>query len=290
MTTKITIITNTIRRPLELVEKSVRSSLDQNEWVKVLLMDQNQQPLLFSNEVESNPRFKHIYCSVPAVSMARNRAEYAADTDWIIFCDDDGYLENGYVQKLLILMQENPMVEIFAGAIKRIDNGDFYSQRHAIGGNMKWFWNTKLLMGSNFVIKRSVFEQLGKFDERFGAGAKFGSSEETDLAWNAFFHQKIMRYSPELVVFHVPPFAGEFEAEVSKAFRYGVGKGALVRKWLEAGKMWVFFEFFEMWVVPLIKAPFLLLFFRWKLLRIQLSSLQGRIIGIFKTDSDKKVV
>jgi glycosyltransferase involved in cell wall biosynthesis len=197
----ITIITNTIRRPIELVTKSVHASLSQNDSVLVILMDQNPKPLVFSESINSNPRFKQIHCQVPAVSMARNRAEYSKNTEWIVFCDDDGYLEDGYIQKLQQAIVENPEIEIFAGSIKRIDNGDFYSRRHALGGNMKWFWNSKLLMGSNFAIKRSVFEELGKFDENLGAGAKYGSSEETDLAWNAFFHHKKMKYFPELVVF-----------------------------------------------------------------------------------------
>lgn len=287
---KIAIITNTIRRPLELVSKSVHASLSQNESVSVILMDQNQSYLNFPDTIKTNPRFKHMHCQVPSVSMARNRAEYSVDSDWLVFCDDDGYLEPGYLEKLSQLVESYPEIEIFAGAIKRIDNLDFYSKRHALGGDMKWFMNTKLLMGSNFVIKRSVFEELGKFDEKFGAGAPFGSSEETDLAWNAFFHHKKMRYSPELVVFHVPPFSGDTGSEIKKAFRYGVGKGALVRKWLGAGKVLVLIELFEMFLIPLIKALILLILFRWNAFRIQLSSLQGRILGIFSPDSGKKAV
>ncbi len=277
---RISIITNTIRRPVELVEKSIRASLGQNESVSVILMDQNVHPLIFSEEIKLNPRLKHVHCQVPSVSMARNRAEYAVDTDWIIFCDDDGYLEFGYIKKLQNLIDENQDIDIFAGSIKRIDNGNFYSKRHAVGGDMKLFWNTKLLMGSNFVIKKTIFESLGKFDEAFGAGAKYGSSEETDLAWNAFFHQKKMRYSPELVVFHVPPFAGEFKLEVNKAFRYGYGKGKLVRKWLARRKYIVLLEFLEMSFIPIFKSILNLISFRWKDFRIQSASFAGRLAGL----------
>ena len=275
-----TIITNTIRRPLDLVMKSVSASLAQDAGVPLVLIDQNKDQLIFSKEIESNSKLKHMHVVVPAVSMARNRAEYTADVDWLIFCDDDGYLETGYFQKLLTTIKENPEIDIFAGSIKRIDNSDFYSKRHAIGGNMKWFWNTKLLMGSNFVIKRSVFEELGKFDEKFGAGAVYGSSEETDLAWNAFFHHKRMRYTPELVVFHVPPFAGDVANEVQKAYRYGVGKGQLVKKWLGKGKFWVLLELVEMYILPLLRAPVFLILLRGKEARIQMASFRGRLSGL----------
>ena len=278
---KFTIITNTIRRPIELITKSIEASLAQNESASVVLVDQNIQPLHFIDSIKMNPRFKHIHHVVPSVSKARNYAEYAVDTDWLIFCDDDGYLENSYLKNLLRLIEEFPEVEIFAGGIKRIDNSDFYSKRHALGGDMKYFMNTKLLMGSNFVIKRSVFEELGKFDEKFGAGAPYGSSEETDLAWNAFFHHKRMRYSPELVVFHVPPFTGNAKNEIEKAFRYGQGKGALVRKWLSLGYFTVLYEVVEMVLLPVLKAPIFLLMFKFLEARIQLAALSGRLKGLF---------
>jgi GT2 family glycosyltransferase len=278
---KVTIITNTIRRPLELVEKSVRSSLAQDPSVEVILVDQNEIPLDFPSDISSNPRFRHQHEVVPAVSMARNRANYGKESDWLIFCDDDGYLEQGYLQKLTTLIIQNPLVDIFAGSIKRIDNGNYYSKRHSLGGDMKWFWNTKLLMGSNFAIKRTVFENMGKFDERFGAGASLGSSEETDLAWNAFFNGFRMMFAPDLVVFHVPPFIGKSKDEIKKAFRYGIGKGALVLKWLLKGDLVVLYELVEMLVLPMIKLPINVLSFRMKNALVLVSSFIGRIVGFF---------
>ena len=277
---KLTIITNTIRRPLELVTQSLERSLGQDSHTSVVLIDQNAVSLQFMDLIEKNPRFSHIHCVVPAVSQARNRAVYSSDTDWLIFCDDDGYTDKNYLSVLQDCIEKNPTVDIFAGSIRRTDNDDFYSKRHAVGGSMKWFWNTKLLMGSNFVIKKSVFEELGKFDEKFGAGAVYGSGEETDLAWNAFFAHKKMLYVPELVVNHVPPFEGSAGLEVKKAFRYGVGKGALIRKWLLRGHLIVFYEFLEMLLVPLIKIPMNLFLFRFKEVAIQFAAIAGRMMGL----------
>ena len=281
---KVTIITNTIRRSLELVEKSVRASLTQDSSVDVVLVDQNEVPLKFSSEVETNSRFKHQHEIVPSVSMARNRAIYEADCEWLIFCDDDGYLEQGYVQKLKTLINQNSMTDVFAGSIKRIDNGEFYSKRHALGGNMKWFWNLKLLMGSNFAIKREVFEKLGKFDEQFGAGAPYGSSEETDLAWNAYFNGYQLKYVPELVVFHVPPFSGNPEEEIKKAYRYGYGKGRMVRKWLQKHKTSPMLEMMEMLTLPFLKGVLFLLFFSRTQILIQSSTVKGRLMGLMKNE------
>ena len=282
---KITIITNTLRRPLALVEKSVRASLAQGD-VSVTLVDQNPEPLMFPEDIAANPRLQHQHAVVPSVSMARNQAGYDPSTEWLIFCDDDGYLKEDYLTLLRARIERHPGVDIFAGGIRRIDTGDFYSKRHALGGDMRWFWNTKLLMGSNFVVRKSVFEELEKFDERFGAGAPFGSSEETDFAWKAFFAGKKMLYAPELVVFHVPPFSGPLSAEIEKARRYGFGKGCLVRKWLfkkgVMGSYWPLLELVEMLVVPLAMVFFSAIFFRFVDAKIRWIGFMGRVEGFFK--------
>jgi GT2 family glycosyltransferase len=277
---EITIVTNTIRRPIELVEKSVRASLSQNSEIDVVLVDQNPVPLLFPKDVSDNPRFHHQHVNVPAVSMARNRALLPGDCKWIIFCDDDGYMNSRYLSAFHARIRSNPEISIFAGVIRRIDTGEFYSRRQAFGGNMKWFWNTKLLMGSNLCVKREVFERLGKFDEDFGAGARYGSSEETDFAWNAFFNRESVVFAPELVVFHVPPFTGEPGGELQKAWRYGVGKGALVRKWLGRGHFWPAFELLEMLLLPLLQMTILILRFRIPDARLRFAGFRGRLRGL----------
>lgn len=277
---QFTVITNTIRRPLEMVEKSVRFSLMQNNLEEVILVDQNPVPTIFSDDIRNNSKFKQIHANVPSISMARNRAPYSSNAEWLIFCDDDGYLDKNYTDHLLKAISNHPDVEIFAGAIRRIDNQEFYSRRQAMGGDMKWFLNAKLMMGSNFVIKRSLFEKLGKFDEQFGIGGPLGSSEETDLAWNAFFHHHRMHYSPELVVFHVPPYGTDVRTEIKKAYRYGIGKGALVRKWLARGHLVVVLELLEMILFPLAKALVFLLLLRGKSSLIQLGTFGGRMAGL----------
>lgn len=281
-----TVITNSIRRPLDLVEKSLRTSLAQPQITQVTFVDQNDIPLQLASSIVNDPKLNLLRISTAGVSSARNAATYLAHTEWLIFCDDDGYLADDYMTNLQQVIAKNPTVEIFAGGIRRIDTKGFYSKRHALGGDLNSFFYTKLLMGSNFVVRRSTFERLGKFDENFGAGAKYGSSEETDFAWNAYFEKINMMYSPELVVFHVPPFAGAADVEVQKAFRYGVGKGALVAKWLiHKRQPIVIFEIIEMLIFPLLKSVASLLMLNFDFFKIQLASLKGRTSGLFQYHS-----
>ena len=283
MNLKISVIINTIRRPKELVEKSLKAALSQSGITEVILVDQNNPALALSPGIAEHAKLRIQNCVVPAVSQARNAARYAPDTDWIIFCDDDGYLADGYCAALLQQIAKHPETDIFAGSILRTDNHRFYTRRQAVGGNLNYFFFTKLLMGSNFAVKRTVFEALNKFDPEFGAGAKYGSSEETDFAWNAHFSRKNMRFSPELIVFHPPPFQGDLDSEIAKAYRYGEGKGALVAKWLFRKRKWVvLIELVEMLLFPKIKILFSILTLRSNSTRLQWASLMGRWDGLGK--------
>ena len=275
------IISNSIRRSKALVERNLKASLAQGEDAHVLFIDQNPTPMDLDAELKTSPRIKILHAQVPSVSAARNLSQIPESVKWIIFCDDDGYLDKDYLSLLKNKIASHPEVEIFAGSIRRTDNQDFYSKRHGLGGDLNRFLFSKLLMGSNFVTTRSAFERLKRFDPRFGAGAKWGSGEETDFAWKAFFAKVKMLYSPELVVFHIPPHEGNFIPEFKKSFRYGVGKGALVCKWLlEEKRGTVLMEMVEMLLLPFVRGILDLIRFRFRALALQFSSAVGRVYGL----------
>lgn len=246
-------VSNTIARPSSLVARSIRSALNQKiKPQKCILIDQNQHSTSLTDEIEKNPLFERLKVNAKSVSAARNHLVIPPEIDWIVFCDDDGFLDSDYSEQLLRLTTEQPHIDIFAGTILREDTHDYYSLRHKIGGDLKHFVNTKLLMGSNFVVRARVFDELGRFDEDFGAGAKWGSGEETDFCWKAFFSKVPMVYTQDLKVIHVPPFRDLGFSHLNKTLRYAVGKGALVCKWLLfRNKPKVFIEVIEMTFAPL---------------------------------------
>jgi GT2 family glycosyltransferase len=138
-------------------------------------------------------------------------------------------------------------------------------------------------MGSNFVIKVKVFDELGRFDENFGAGSHWGSSEETDFCWKAYFAGKNMEFFTELIVYHVPPFNESFNEGFNKALKYGIGKGALVSKWLFKKKeIKVLYELFEMMTVPFIQSFRGLFTLKFGLIATNFAALCGRLYGMIK--------
>jgi hypothetical protein len=278
------IITNTFKRSIQLIARSIRASLSQKiKPQKVFLIDQNNPGISLPDDIVSNELFTSINSDKTSVSAARNSLTIPKNIDWIFFCDDDGYPCEDYSEKLEILINNHPEIEIFAGSIIREDNNNFYTLRHKKGGSMKLFRHTKNLMGSNFVIKADTFTKLGKFDENFGVGSYWGSSEETDFCWKAYFSGVKMEYFPELKVFHVPPFNLSVKNGFTKAFGYGVGKGALVFKWLvKKRRLKVSYELIEMFIVPIIQSVRAIFILKPQLILTNIAAVGGRTYGFIK--------
>lgn len=250
---------------------------------KLLLIDQNTEQIKLRESISNNPLLEISKTNKKAVSAARNIIVIPENVDWIFFCDDDGYPCEDYSYKLKNIINQNPELEILAGSIVREDNNDYYTLRHKNSGSLKKFRNTKNLMGSNFVVRTNIFDELGRFDENFGAGSRWGSSEETDFCWKAYFAEKKMEYFPELIVYHVPPFNESFKSGFSRAFKYGVGKGALVSKWLfKKKKFKVIYELVEMLTLPFIQSVRGLVTLKFGLIATNFAALAGRIFGLVK--------
>ena len=285
---KLVVVINSFRRPLTLAERSLRSVLQQKiPPQKLIFIDQNPSPLELPEDLRKHPLLEIQKSSATSVSSARNGVVLPENCEWVCFCDDDGYWETEFSERLQALLQENNF-DVIAGSVIREDTLDFYSLRHKLGGNLQEFRNQKLLMGSNFCVRREIFENVNRFDPRFGAGSRWGSSEETDFAWKCFFAGARMTFQPELKVIHVAPFNESLKQGFKKSYRYAVGKGALVGKWLlEEKKGQAFHELAEMVTVPLIQILRGILTFRWSLAINNCGVLWGRIRGLVKFALDK---
>ena len=144
-------------------------------------------------------------------------------------------------------------------------------------------------MGSNFVVKVKTFNDLGRFDENFGAGSYWGSSEETDFCWKAYFAEKNLEFFKELIVYHAPPFNESTKTGFKKAFKYGMGKGALVWKWLgRKRKIKVCYELFEMFTVPFIQIVRGIFTLKFQFALNNIAIISGRIFGLVKATFIKK--
>jgi GT2 family glycosyltransferase len=59
-----------------------------------------------------------------------------------------------------------------------------------------------VLWGNNIAIQRSAIVKVGAFDERFGAGSNFPSSEDNDLGFRLLEAGYRIIYMPKATLYH----------------------------------------------------------------------------------------
>ncbi len=87
------------------------------------------------------------------------------------------------------------------------------------------------IMGANLAMTADAVARVGPFDERFGAGARFISAEDTDFLFRALGQGIAVRYDPRFAVDHY--HGRRCPAEVVRLLAgYSYGDGALYAKHL----------------------------------------------------------
>jgi len=166
---------------------------------------------------------------------ARNCGCRAARGALLVFIDDDCLMDESYVSNALRCEQRNPEPVLYGGRVELGDPSDLpltiktdttprrwnigmRSARHENLGNC--------LHGCNMMMRRSILEKVGPFDER--------TDNDTDLVYRCYLAGITIEYLPEIAVFH---YHGRKTAgEGFKVFRvYMIQMGALYAKYLLRG-------------------------------------------------------
>lgn len=146
------------------------------------------------------------YVAGPARGPAANRNHGASlgSAQWVLFLDDDCYVEADLLQAYASRLEAAPGVEVFEGAIHAVGarpNGNHHAPLNSTGG---YLWSCNLL------VKRSVFEAVGRFDEEF----PFACLEDCDLMDRFKAQSRLIEFAADAVVYH--PWRSVSEKEVSR--------------------------------------------------------------------------
>jgi GT2 family glycosyltransferase len=82
-----------------------------------------------------------------------------------------------------------------------------------------------VVSSNNLFLSAKAVQEVGKFDEQFGLGARFGSSEDVDFTFRALFAGYHGWYDPQVAIYH--PYKGHRPAEYFKGNLAVVGKHIL---------------------------------------------------------------
>ena len=125
---------------------------------------------------------RYIRSDIKGLSRARNIALSLMTCDYFCLVDDDADYREDYLEKASDILRKNPDV-ILSGFIKdtylgsalvsygEIRKKDDLSIREII----------RLCPSAGLVIPATAVKKAGVFDEDFGVGARFGSTEESDF-------------------------------------------------------------------------------------------------------------
>ena len=146
------------------------------------------------------------YVHGPARGPASNRNHGASHgaAEWILFLDDDCYLDGDLLKAYLAQVVRTPDCDVLEGAIHPIGlrpNGNHHAPLNLQGG---------CLWSCNMLIRRQTFESIGGFDEQF----PFACMEDVDLRERLLAAGARVGFAPDAVVFH--PWRSISEREVTR--------------------------------------------------------------------------
>jgi glycosyltransferase involved in cell wall biosynthesis len=163
---------------------------------------------------------RHVHEPRPGLSVARNTGIRASRGNVIAFTDDDVELHPGWTAEVARAFDEDD-VEAMAGlvlparldtraqCIFQLEMGGFGTNFVPLRFDRRFFEETrpsgahvwKIGAGANMAFRRRLFERVGLFDERLGAGAA-GCSEDSELWYRMLAGGGVCLYEPRAVVFH----------------------------------------------------------------------------------------
>jgi GT2 family glycosyltransferase len=163
---------------------------------------------------------------------ARNCGVRAARGALLIFTDDDCLMDEAYVSNAVRCDSRNSEPVLYGGRIELGDptdlpltiKTDLTPRRWNISmGSARRECLGNCLHGCNMMMRRSLLERVGLFDER--------TDNDTDMVYRCYLAGITIEYVPEIVVFHY--HGRKTSAEGYKVFRiYMIQMGALYAKYL----------------------------------------------------------
>jgi GT2 family glycosyltransferase len=178
----------------------------------------------------------------------------AARGELFAFIDDDCIVDPTYFSALLECYADDPNAvrggrvegdeDDLAVSIRPSPDAAVYTSDLKPGG---------FILGCNFVVPRRLAERIGRFDERFGAGGRYRSAEDTDYVLRAHLAGAPVLYEPAMRVTH------HHGRRTHRALRdiiwaYETGNGALYAKharacpWLSRHVGWTLRNALKEWI------------------------------------------
>ncbi len=173
-------------------------------------------------------------------ARSRNMAIKHASGNYLILVDANARFKKHTLQRLEEITEENPDYDVICGACLNTEDNLYYSRYSYSKPQRVNFDNYDCCLGSAMAIKQAILSRVGLFDENLGTGTPYGSSEETDLVLRILESGGKLLYQPCYEILHpcLSPKKMSLRSWISRHYRYGMGRGAMLRKYLHIKPMW----------------------------------------------------
>lgn len=155
----------------------------------------------------------------PGLDFARNSGAQAATGELILYTDDDTELHPLWVENILAAFDAPDIAAVtglvlparlqteaqwifetewsFGRGFDRIDYGREFYEQYRRYGVPAWIIGA----GANMAFRRSIFDEIGYFDERLDVG-QAGCSGDSEYWYRILAAGKVCRYEPTAVMLH----------------------------------------------------------------------------------------
>jgi GT2 family glycosyltransferase len=202
---------------------------------EIVIVDQSDRPhpILAESAPDGRPLIRYLPWAERGLSRGRNAGIAAATHDILAFADDDMLAPREWFGALIGALLAAPprsvvVGRVLAGPPER--KGGFAPStladaRPAVyGGRI----GTDVIAAGNLALRRSALVDVGPFDERLGAGARFPSSEDNDLGFRLLEAGYSIVYAPEAALIHR---SWRRQSDwITLRWSYGRGQGAYFAK------------------------------------------------------------
>jgi len=174
-------------------------------------------------------RIRYLRSASVGLARARNLAIASTTTELIGLTDDDCEVPPDWLDRLMTAFATDARIGVVFGNVMPAEH-----DRHA-GYVPAYVRAAPFLarsprdkartdgMGACMGLRRSLWERLGGFDERFGAGAPFRAADEGELVMRALVAGSLVYETPALRVVHHGFRDRTAARELVHAYTYGAG-------------------------------------------------------------------
>lgn len=170
---------------------------------QLLVVDQTQD--CARNIAPGNARLQYEHRPGRGVAVARNQAMVLAQSEVVVFTDDDCAPRAEMVQHLQRAFLR-PDVAMAFGTVNAMPSaGGFIASYTPRRTRILRGRTAKLAdsgIGACMAVRRDAALALGGFDERLGPGAEFASNEEGEFAYRMLKSGRAIAHIPEAIVDH----------------------------------------------------------------------------------------